>query len=123
MRTLRRLLVVIAALVATNATSLFVLSSNQKAGVYPANADSITIPTMEMLAMSALVFLLLAVALCVPKNSWAGSAVGVLLAVAAAAVGASVVLAWAIPHHYPMAMASSTLVAVSVWLACGFTRR
>jgi len=122
MRTLRRLLVVFAALLATNATSFFVLSSNQEAGVYPGNADSIGIPIMEMLAVSALIFLLLAGAIYVPKKGLAGTAVGFLLAVSAATVSTILVLSWAIPNHYSIAVASSLVVAISIWLACVFAR-
>ena len=122
MRELRRLLVILAALLAANATSFFVLSSNQEAGVYPANADSIGIPVMEMLAVSTLIFLLLASALYVPKKGLAGTAVGLLLAVSAVAVSSIMVLSWAIPNHYSIAIASSLVVAISIWLACVFAR-
>jgi hypothetical protein len=122
MQALGRLLVVIAALLATNATSFFVLSSNQQAGVYPVNADSIGMPIMEMLTVSALMFLLLAGALFVRKKRLAGTALGVLLCVSAAALSTSVVLSWAIPQHYSIAIAGSLPVAISIWLAWVFVR-
>ncbi len=120
MRTFRQLLLVIAAQLVTNATSFLVFSRNQETGVYPVSADSIGIPIIAMLGVSVLIFIMLAVALYVPKKSLAGAVAGFLLAIASAALSATVALSWATPHHYSIAIASCLVVAVSIWLACVF---
>ena len=101
----RSFLLVIASLIAVNAASSFTLEHNLSAGVYPIDADSIGLPLIEGFIASALLLVLLAVAILIPKDQSFGSATSVAICAVAGFISAEYAVLCAIPHHYTMAVA------------------
>jgi hypothetical protein len=109
----RNILQVISALVFSNIVSIYILSRNQSAGLYPVNADSIVIPIFEGIIFSVLIFTLLIVAIYLPKRSLIGTIASLVLAVIATFLAAIMAIGWAIPHHYEMTVANAVVFFIS----------
>ena len=118
----RSFLLVIASLAIANAASVFTLSHNLSAGVYPFDADSIGIPLIEGITASLLLLVLLAVAILLPKSKLFGPAISVALCGLAGLLSAQYVSLWAIPHHYTMAAAYGAVLVVCGFLAVTYAR-
>jgi hypothetical protein len=82
----------------------FVLTRNQAAGLYPADADSISIPLFEGFLTIGLVFVASCVGLLVPSRG-ALRVFRVLLFAIAALLLADSAWFWSIPNHYELAAA------------------
>jgi len=82
----------------------FVLTRNQATGLYPVEADSISIPLIEGFLTIGLVFVASSVGLLVPSRG-ALRVFGVLLFAMAALLLADSAWFWFIPNHYELAVA------------------
>lgn len=82
----------------------FVLTRNQAAGLYPVEADSISIPLFEGFLTIGLVFVASCLGLLIPSRA-ARRVFRVLLFAIAAMLLADSTWFWTIPNHYELAAA------------------
>jgi uncharacterized membrane protein len=121
MKKIPTLFLAIASLALANGLTYLTLKQNQATGIYPVDADSISLPIMEGLLVSAALLIFLGVAILIPRKG-RGRAFGVFLS-AIAAVGALLeVVAWSVPHHYTIAAAYGMVTGVSIIIAINIAR-
>lgn len=116
MQGLRAFLVMLTALVVANGTLLQVLDSNLHAGVYPPDADSISLPMMEAASTSVLILLAVGISVSLPKRSRVWVVLRAIPAAFAALLSLALSTSWFSPHHYPASIAFAI-----VTLACGWS--
>ena len=92
-----------------------VLTRNQAAGLYPVEADSISIPLIEGFLTIGLVFVVSCVGLLVPSRG-ALRLFGVLLFALAALLLADSAWFWFVPDHYQLAAAYLGLLVLCTLL-------
>jgi hypothetical protein len=132
----QRFLVLVAALCTVNLATWIVVTANQGAGLYPADADSIGIPLLGTLFASALVILPLAAIAFIPQNTRVGVlcargkpqvvAVYSLLGLMYLLVGLFALLGftyWAMTHHYAIGSSYAALLVVLSGFLVGDVRR
>ncbi len=103
----------LASVVSTNLIAGTVLKRNLEAGVYPIDTDSVSLPLVEGLMWSALVFVLLSVAILVPKRRWWGVASALFCALAGV-LGLLLSFSWLDANHYLIAIGFVAMAAVCV---------
>ncbi|MDQ9169115.1 hypothetical protein Q8A64_01690 [Oxalobacteraceae bacterium R-40] len=103
MRPSRSLLVLLAASILVLGALNFVLTRNQAAGVYPIDADSISIPLFEGLVTIGLAFFASCIGSLVPRRGLF-RIVGLFFSAIAALLLAESAWFWFIPNHYELAV-------------------
>jgi hypothetical protein len=94
------------------------LSSNQRAGVYPIEADSIGIPLIESVITAGILFLCLLVSAGLVallrfvgrKAKVVVRVLALLLGILSALIAAASAYAWAMPSHYAMASSYASVI-------------
>jgi hypothetical protein len=115
MHGLRAFLLMLATLVVANGTLFRVLDSNLQAGIYPPDADSISIPLMESACASVLVLIAAGASVSLPKRSRFWVAIRSIPAAFATLLSLALSASWFSPHHY-LASASFAIVTIAcVW--------
>jgi len=115
MRSSRSLLVLFSASIVVLIALNFVLTRNQAIGVYPIEADSISIPLFDGLVTIGLVFIASCIGLLVPARGLL-RVVGLFFSVIAALLLAESAWLWFIPNHYELAVAYFGLLALCFML-------
>ena len=111
MRPSRSFLVLFFASIVMLVTLNFVLTRNQAAGVYPVEADSISIPLFEGLVTLGLVLVASCIGLLVPARGLL-RVVGWFFFAIAALLLADSAWFWFIPNHYELAVAYAGLLGL-----------
>ena len=109
----RSLLAIFAASIVVLVALYFVLTRNQAAGIYPVEADSISIPLFEGLVTIGLVFVASSIGLLLPARGLL-RLVGLFFCAIAALVLADSAWFWFIPNHYELAVAYLGLLAFCI---------
>lgn len=115
MQGMRALLPVFATLVVANATLFRVLYSNLQAGIYPQDADAISIPLMEATSTSAVIFVAIGITVSLPKRSRLWGAIRSIPAAFALLLCLALAASWFSPHHYPACAAFAVVTIACVW--------
>ena len=111
------LLVTLVAVAATNISVYFVTYYNAQHGIYPVDADSISIPIFESLFLSlAFLFLLVPAVLLMGRGRWL-SILAIVLAGLAAILSVSESWYWLVPNHYIIALLYAVLAASCIVVA------
>ncbi len=131
-----KLVVLALTLLSINVTTWLLITQNQRDGIYPVDADSISIPIFDTVigSLCVLPFLLLVsflpsasfvARLCSRGIGWAIAAFLLLLSfyAAVALFALSGVAYWASPHHYPIAVCYSVLLLALVMFLATDTRK
>jgi hypothetical protein len=115
MHGLRAFLVMLVTLVFANGALLRVLDSNLQAGIYPTNADSISIPFFESASASVLILLAIGLTVSLPKSRPAWRVVRAISAAFATLLSLAMAATWCSPHHYLAALSFLLVSVACVW--------
>ena len=112
MQGLRAVIAMLITLAFANGTLWRTLSENLAAGVYPPEADSISIPLFEALTVSLVILLALGLSVSLPKRTLPWVVARAIPAALAVLLSLMMSASWLTPKHYEVA-ASFLLVAMA----------
>lgn len=111
----RAAVVVLLSLLAANAMLGLVLIHNQAAGIYPPDADSLSIPFIGSALFSLLIYGAIMAALLLPQTSPRWIIVRSILAALSTLLSLVQAGSWAYSNHYPVSLAFLGVSSLCVW--------
>jgi hypothetical protein len=115
MQGFRAAVVLLMSLLAANAMLWFVLIHNQEAGIYPPEADSLSLPFIGTALFSLLIYGVIGAALLLPRTSRRWIIVRSLVAALATLLSLVQAGSWAYSNHYPVSLAFLGVSSLCVW--------
>jgi ABC-type uncharacterized transport system permease subunit len=113
----RSIFLSVVAVAIANVVTFFTLSDNQSKGVYPIDADSISIPLFDGFFVSVLILMLASLAIFLPKRNGVFIATCTGFCCLSTLLSFSMVLSWADFDHIPIAIAYGFVTSVCIFVA------
>lgn len=108
-------------LIFANSLLWHALSSNQQAGIYPPNADSISIPMLEAAVNSVLILIFSGLSIALPKKRLVWRAAKAMVTTLAAVLSLGLSASWLSLHHYSASAGFGLVALACVWSWCQTT--
>lgn len=102
-------------LLAANAVLWLVLTHNQEAGIYPPDADSLSLPFISTALFSLLIYGVIGAALLLPRTSHVWIIVRSIPTALATLLSLVQAGSWAYSNHYPVSLAFFGVSLLCVW--------
>lgn len=115
MRGLRACLLMLVTLLVANGALYGVLESNLRTGVYPPDADSISIPLFSTVSVSVLILLAASASISLPKRSRSWNVLRSIAAAMAVFLSLKLSTSWLIPDHYCVSAAFAAVTIACIW--------
>ncbi|MBV8619491.1 MAG: hypothetical protein JOY84_11565 [Curvibacter sp.] len=115
MQGFRAVVVLLLSLFTANGVLWFVLIQNQEAGIYPPEADSLSIPIIDTALISLLIFGALGAEILLPKTSRLWIFIRSIPAALSIMFSLALAVSWADLNHYLVSMAFWGVFALCVW--------
>ena len=118
-RPAHQLLLLLGAIVVTNAITIFVLYRNLEAGIYPPEADTIAIPIFNGALVSALTAVFVSIGIFLPRHGTLGRIASSATCAVGGALAGLFSLYWVgyPPHHYPMLVAYGSIAFIAATIS------
>jgi hypothetical protein len=111
----RAAVVLLLSLLAANAVLGLVLIHNQAAGIYPPDADSLSLPFIGTALFSLLIYGVIGAALLLPRTGHRWIIVRSILAALSTLLSLVQAGSWTYSNHYPVSLAFLGVSSLCVW--------
>lgn len=111
----RAAVVLLLSLMAANAVLWLVLTHNQEAGIYPPDADSLSLPFISTALFSLLIYGVIGAALLLPRTSHRWIIVRSIPTALATLLSLVQAGSWAYSNHYPVSLAFLGVSSLCAW--------